>query len=454
MGTKPLKTVGAFVADICVEDRQIAAEFVVTEGQGQPLLGKDSAEQLGVLRLGHEVNTVQTQSDSNIVEEFRDCFTGFGKLRDFQLRIHIDQTVRPVAQEVRRVPFHLRDNLENKLNVLEKLDIIERVEGPTPWVSPVVVIPKKNGDIRLCVDMRQANTAVLRERHPIPTVDEQLEDRKKPCSSADSHRRDEDKKSEANMSDTKSPQELAEQFERELCWCIEQLELGLSTKAPDSRQAREAVKVLRVLRNPKTLLVKKRQVMRVTFGDYRKKIEAEEKKLAAKASKISLTTEKSSNQSKVYRLCQNKQPSKVDTNQKVDVTTEDRHAQVTNRAPGLHANGELIKDQKPLHFPCKNESGLAKNQQVDDFNTAGTPVQPTDPWVTGTLGGGNMSTHCERPELINTQDQVFGSQESASSVEGDNDPHPITHQPKDTASDKTFKYVKSDNSFRFSFVSS
>lgn len=45
--------------------------------------------------------------------------------------------------------------------------------------------------------------------------------------------------------------------------------------------AREAVKVLRVLRNPKTLLVKKRQVMRTTFGDYRKKIQVEEKKLAA-----------------------------------------------------------------------------------------------------------------------------------------------------------------------------
>lgn len=29
-------------------------------------------------------------------------------------------------------------------------------EGPTPWVSPLVVIPKKNGKIRLCDDMREA----------------------------------------------------------------------------------------------------------------------------------------------------------------------------------------------------------------------------------------------------------------------------------------------------------
>lgn len=141
--SNPLKTIGTFVAEICTRDRQITAEFVVIEGQGQPLLGKDSAEQLGVLKLGHEINTVKSQPDSDIVREFRDCFTGFGKLKDFQLNIPIDKTVRPVAQQVRRVPFQLRDKLENKLQELEELDIIERVEGPTPWVSPVVVIPKK-----------------------------------------------------------------------------------------------------------------------------------------------------------------------------------------------------------------------------------------------------------------------------------------------------------------------
>ena len=46
-------------------------------------------------------------------------------------------------------------------------DIIEPVEGPTPWVSPVVVVPKPSADIRLCVDMTKANEAIVRERNPI-----------------------------------------------------------------------------------------------------------------------------------------------------------------------------------------------------------------------------------------------------------------------------------------------
>ena len=41
--------------------------------------------------------------------------------------------------------------------------------------------------------------------------------------------------------------------------------------------ADEAVRVLKILRNPKTAFVKKRQVMRTTFGDYRTKMKKEEK---------------------------------------------------------------------------------------------------------------------------------------------------------------------------------
>ena len=49
-------------------------------------------------------------------------------------------------------------------------------EGPTGWVSPLVVIPKADGDIRICVDMRCANQAIERERQPIPTIEEVLQD--------------------------------------------------------------------------------------------------------------------------------------------------------------------------------------------------------------------------------------------------------------------------------------
>ena len=65
--------------------------------------------------------------------------------------------------------------MEEKIQELINLDIIEPATGPTPWVNPVVVVPKSEGDIQLCIDMRRANEAILRERHPIPTFDEILQ---------------------------------------------------------------------------------------------------------------------------------------------------------------------------------------------------------------------------------------------------------------------------------------
>jgi len=62
------------------------------------------------------------------------------------------------------------------LKQLEELNVIEKVNGPTSWINPLVAIEKPNGDICICLDMRQANRAILREKHPVPTVEETLQE--------------------------------------------------------------------------------------------------------------------------------------------------------------------------------------------------------------------------------------------------------------------------------------
>lgn len=88
----------------------------------------------------------------------------------------MNEEIKPVNVPHRRVPFHVRKKVEDKLKELEELDIIETVDGPTPWVSPVVIVPKANEEIRLCVDMREVNKAILRERHLSPTIDDIIVD--------------------------------------------------------------------------------------------------------------------------------------------------------------------------------------------------------------------------------------------------------------------------------------
>ena len=57
---------------------------------------------------------------------------------------------------------------------MEKAGVISKVSQPTPWCAGMVVVPKKNGKVCICVDLKPLNHSVLREVHPLPKVDKTL----------------------------------------------------------------------------------------------------------------------------------------------------------------------------------------------------------------------------------------------------------------------------------------
>jgi hypothetical protein len=137
------------------------------------------ASKLGLM---HMTNAVSIQEDTsnifNVNTKFPRLFNGIGKLKDFSVKLHIDRSVKPVANTHRRIPLHLRVPVEKELKHLVEMNIIEPVDGPTPWVSPTVVTtkPHDNTKIRICVDVTEANKAIERERHVTPTLDDILSD--------------------------------------------------------------------------------------------------------------------------------------------------------------------------------------------------------------------------------------------------------------------------------------
>ncbi|KAJ8363309.1 hypothetical protein SKAU_G00121400 [Synaphobranchus kaupii] len=172
--SQPLSVKGAFTCEIAIGNRIEQAEFIVVNGKGEALLGKDTAMKLGVLKIGVDVAAVVDIKQS-LEQQYPKLFQGVGKLNSKQVSLHINPDVKPVAQPLRRIPFNLRGAVEDKIKQLIDMDIIEPVDGPTPWVNPVVIVPKADKDVRLCLDMRRANQAIERERFPIPTVDEILQ---------------------------------------------------------------------------------------------------------------------------------------------------------------------------------------------------------------------------------------------------------------------------------------
>ena len=180
-GDQKLEVVGQFKSELAVEETKVLTHLVVVK-RGWCLVGYLTATELGILHVGpvpnpiaESCNTVGCPFVESLKAKSPGVFRGVGRLKNYQLKLHIDPQVIPVVQKMRRIPFTLEDKVTAKVNELLANDIIERVEGPTTWISPVVVVPKPSGDIRLCVEMRIANEAIVRESLPIPTVDEVLE---------------------------------------------------------------------------------------------------------------------------------------------------------------------------------------------------------------------------------------------------------------------------------------
>lgn len=84
-------------------------------------------------------------ASSDIAEEFKDCFTGVGELKGYQLKLHVKEDMTLVVQPLHGPPFNLRNKIEKKLDELESMDIIEKVNSPSRWISPVTVVPEPNG---------------------------------------------------------------------------------------------------------------------------------------------------------------------------------------------------------------------------------------------------------------------------------------------------------------------
>ena len=197
-----LKLKGCFQASVESKSRYTISNFYVVEGNGGNLLSAKTAQDLALIQLIHKVTgmtaqkeivpddkqgtfheynadkklLVPTSNDKSIqslLDQYRNVFIGEGKLKEQSVKLHIKDDVTPLLQPQRRIPYHMRKAVSKELEKLTEQGIIEKVvDQPTPWVSPIVCVPKKDGGTRICVDMREANKAIIRERHIMPTLDD------------------------------------------------------------------------------------------------------------------------------------------------------------------------------------------------------------------------------------------------------------------------------------------
>lgn len=127
----------------------------------------------------YTVNRSQsTESVEELLNEYDHLFHGIGCLPG-KYDIKVDHSVKPEVAPPRRIPHTLKDKVLEELKRMESMKIISKVETPTRWVSPIVVVKKPSGKVRICIDPRELNKSILREHKPLKTVEEDAANLKK-----------------------------------------------------------------------------------------------------------------------------------------------------------------------------------------------------------------------------------------------------------------------------------
>eukprot|EP00731_Ephydatia_muelleri_P009037 Em0004g1375a len=167
-----LHVIGQFNATLKHRGGVTSEEMYVVRGLQTPLIGLPAIKALGLV-----VRVCATESGdyaTRILHSYPDLFTGLGTLGE-EYKICLRPHAQPFALYTPwRVALPLMNAVKEELERMVELGVIRPVQEATEWCAGMVVVPKADGKIRICVDFTKLNESVCRELHMLPCVEQIL----------------------------------------------------------------------------------------------------------------------------------------------------------------------------------------------------------------------------------------------------------------------------------------
>lgn len=121
------------------------------------------------------INNLKTESSEMAVEQIKDKYSQVFKksfstpIKGFKAQL-IMKNEEPIFKKAYDVPYRLKDKVAEYLDKLEREKVITPIET-SEWASPIVIVMKKNNDIRLVIDCKVSiNKSIIPNTYPLPTV--------------------------------------------------------------------------------------------------------------------------------------------------------------------------------------------------------------------------------------------------------------------------------------------
>nr|XP_015839387.1 PREDICTED: RNA-directed DNA polymerase homolog [Tribolium castaneum] len=110
---------------------------------------------------------------TSVYNSFGQLFRSFSQLLQNTSQFKMYQGSWTTVYRPYRISFSEKEQVRNIVRELKEADIIE--ETDSPFASPVILVKKKSGEVRMCVDYRALNKKTVKQHYPLPLIDDQLD---------------------------------------------------------------------------------------------------------------------------------------------------------------------------------------------------------------------------------------------------------------------------------------
>ncbi|XP_036318010.1 uncharacterized protein K02A2.6-like [Rhagoletis pomonella] len=179
-----LDCIGLMWVEVRHEGKILPLKMYVVRTDRPPLLGREWLRKIKLNwhKLLNErlyINHILDQSEvvdfnsETLLKKFPRVFASTaGKITGFQAQLYLKPNASPKFVKARRVPFPLWEKVEQELENQVAEGLLVKVDR-SEWATPIVVVPKADGSVRICGDYKvTVNPCLVVDEHPLPTIDE------------------------------------------------------------------------------------------------------------------------------------------------------------------------------------------------------------------------------------------------------------------------------------------